>query len=361
MKQARFYLVYVVLLLTFLFGVDRLFGWIFPAYPEYLNKRKFSWDSYPSNPRGYFDQRRIADDGRIYFSIDRSGDDPMYRNTTMASDSIRILAVGDSFTIGQGVKLQDTFVRRIEKASNSRKIFGLNAGYGGFGINQVNLRLKEFYDSAQTNLPKLVIYSYVFNDPIVQATEGAHVTPLDMNPTIFANDPTDFGLAYDFINLRTPVIRSMRSPLLDRLGRISKLADFAISITEKRRLSRNTIQFYQDIHDLRKNGPGLSSTLAKIAEMKNLVESHRGEFLVVIFPIFYSLESDYPFENVHRVMTELLDQLNINNIDLQFAYRHHKTESLWVHPVDQHPNELAHQIAADEIVKWIRGNTDLLE
>ena len=37
--------------------------------------------------------------------------------------------------------------------------------------------------------------------------------------------------------------------------------------------------------------------------------------------------------------------------DLLPVLQGQKTEALWVHPVDMHPNELAHRLAADSLVE----------
>ena len=41
-------------------------------------------------------------------------------------------------------------------------------------------------------------------------------------------------------------------------------------------------------------------------------------------------------------------------MDLRVALQGHAAESLWVHPVDHHPNEIAHRLAAEALVDPIR-------
>src|SRR5208337_4253161 len=95
--------------LAALFCLDRLFGLFAPAYPTYLNRKLYPWDSYATNYRNYFDVTGIGPDGKPYYTIDRSHEAGARADekTKFEPGSIQIVAIGDSFTYGQGIKLTD--------------------------------------------------------------------------------------------------------------------------------------------------------------------------------------------------------------------------------------------------------------
>jgi hypothetical protein len=69
-----------------------------------------------------------------------------------------ILAVGDSFTLGTEVSNTETWPAHLERLSGRRV---LNAGVGGFGIDQSFLRLIDYYKRFPV---KTVIYSFIPDD-----------------------------------------------------------------------------------------------------------------------------------------------------------------------------------------------------
>ena len=359
-RNWRFQALTTLLLLLFFYCLDFSFGYFFPSYPKYLNKKYFSWDSYETNPRGYFDIKKTGPDNQVYYTLDRSHEgDRKHERTSFAQNSINILAVGDSFTAGQGVKLKDTFIKRLETFSFPKKVYGLNYAEGGANIPEIHEQLMRFYKSPHKREPKLVVYGYVLNDPYVNPNPGVEFAGLDQNASLYANDKSDCGLAYDFINLRVNVIRSMRSPILGWLARHSAIIDYALATIERRDISKKTVQFYLDVHDLNKNLKGLLRTFNAIQEMHDVTEKHGGKFLVMIFPIFHDLGVKYPFGPAHRLVNELLQDRKIMTLDLLPAYSSSRAEDLWVHPVDQHPNEIAQGIAANELKKWIDQHPEI--
>jgi len=82
--------------------------------------------------------------------------------------------------------------------------------------------------------------------------------------------------------------------------------------------------------------------------------------LVVIFPFFHELDGDYAFQPIHDIVRGHLESEEIPVVDLRDAYRGFSGPELWVHPTDQHPNEIGHRIAADAIVGWLVEHPSVL-
>jgi hypothetical protein len=95
-----------------LFGLaDLIFGILVPGPPEYLNTK----NQYTSNYRNYFTEFTDIN-GNKFWGVDNSvAVDVNYQHTSFEPNSIKVLAIGDSFTAGQGVKQQDTWVKQLEK------------------------------------------------------------------------------------------------------------------------------------------------------------------------------------------------------------------------------------------------------
>jgi lysophospholipase L1-like esterase len=79
-----------------------------------------------------------------------------------------------------------------------------------------------------------------------------------------------------------------------------------------------------------------------------------GRFLVVSWPLMIGLEGDDPFADVSEKVARLCLAAGIPRHDLRPAFHGQRTESLWVHPVDLHPNETAHRLAAESLAPVVR-------
>ena len=75
-------------------------------------------------------------------------------------------------------------------------------------------------------------------------------------------------------------------------------------------------------------------------------------FVVVVFPLFGNpLDDGYPFAGVHASVDRAATAAGAHVVDLLPAYRGLRWELLVVDGVnDEHPNEIAHRIAANVIL-----------
>ncbi len=107
---------------------------------------------------------------------------------TKPSETIRIYAVGDSFTFGFGVKDEEVFTRQIELKNSSLEV--LNLGVAGYGIDQIHLLLNEFGFDYQPDIVFVFIYpedfwraTRAFNDagygkPYFKMMRDGHLQPM---------------------------------------------------------------------------------------------------------------------------------------------------------------------------------------
>ncbi len=79
-----------------------------------------------------------------------------------------------------------------------------------------------------------------------------------------------------------------------------------------------------------------------------------------MFPFFHQLNGKYPFQHIHTTVTDFCRSHKIIVLDLRHSFEGYEGPELWVHPTDQHPNEIAHDIAAREIAKFLNEHAQEL-
>lgn len=322
--------------------VDFLFGLFYQTPPVYLNTSNM----YSSNYRNYFIQKTDYD-GKIFYTPDNSRPINLrYENFPFEKNSLKVFAIGDSFTEGQGTKTSDTWIKQLERIYQDKKVYGINFGSKGANMPHINWNFKKNFVNYQ---PDLVVYGLVLNDAFYHPKIPFGI---DENPAIVG----DSKIKYDFINLRTKNFDLNRNSFLQFIYDHSNLGRYAIRTLEILKISRRTLKYYKLLHDPEINGEGLTKTYELIGEMRDLAKAKNSKFVVMIFPIFYHTESDYPFTAAHDTLRTNLEKHNIPVIDLLPKYRGIKDRDLWVHPVDQHPNDYAHKIAATALSEWMKKN-----
>lgn len=220
----------------------------------------------------------------------------------------RILALGDSYTMGAGVHEADTFPVQLERRLNRRaaahanglRYEVINAGVSGYDTRQERVSYELF---ASAYKPQLVLLVGVFNDDLSfqeEAEWGLLPTPLD-----------------------------------------AKLGGRVLSVVNGLRSLRRTYDY--------------SGT---IREIHALAEACRQRDARLVFVIFRngSLRIG-PWGQLVAAAREGLADTDVPWRDLGEALLggEHSAASLWVHRTDGHPNEIAHRLAAEEIERFLRS------
>jgi hypothetical protein len=103
------------------------------------------------------------------------------------------------------------------------------------------------------------------------------------------------------------------------------------------------------------NHEGWQRTQDYVHEMSRRTLAGGGRFLIASWPLMIHLEGDDPFADVSDQIGRFCLAAGIPRHDLRPALQGRRTESLWVHPVDMHPNEVAHRLAAESLAPVIRA------
>jgi lysophospholipase L1-like esterase len=310
-------------------------------------------DCYPTNPRGYFEiDLRLPESRERYLNVAPLRFDTVawrapwavefrYNALRFRDEPLgpkpkgvrRVMVLGDSFTEGQGVKVADTLVKVLEKRLDEQEP-------GRWEVRNCGRRGTDFpalYDAFEALLPyepDLVIYALTLND--ADQSEAFHSRQTYVN---------------DWILDRGRQIEEGGGP--PRRALDSHLVAFVADRIEAWRVGRETTRWYLDMWG-EPNREGRDRTFGYVREMNRRLQERGARLLVAPWPLFVGLERGYPFQPVHDVIARFCLESGIPHHDLLPVFLGRKSDSFWVHPVDRHPNDVAHRMAAEELLPVVR-------
>ena len=232
----------------------------------------------------------------------------------------RITFVGDSFTVGHGIRsVDDRFANLIRAAHPEWEIhvvghIGLDTGAE---LALMQKSLKEGYQIDE------VVLVYCLNDV-------ADVLPQwnkDLK-RIFADENQGGWLR-------------QHSYFIDTLYHHYKAAHDP------------AMQHYFDFVRSGYSGPVWELQQKRLMEFRDIVRTNGGRLLVVTFPFLNALGPKYPYRSIHEKLDQFWKKLGVPNLDLLPIYANLPPAKLTVNPYDAHPNEYAHALAAKAIGKFL--------
>lgn len=284
---------------------------------------------YPTNPRGYFNRDHCVD-----HVMNSAGWRDREHRQKKEPGTFRILGLGDSYLFGQGVNPDDRCLERmaveLRRSWPGRKLETINTGQPGYNTVMEARLLSQCgwkYD------PDLVVLCFV---------------PNDVEPDVYTKKPkveffTEYSVSYvgtDWASRHSEVWALARRSILGQL--------------RGRNYLRNSIEsFTTDPEKWRQ----CQEALADLAQQ---CRDREVKLLVVVFPFFYQLQQDYPFQIIHDRVTEFCRESQIPCLDLRGQFGANSGPELWVHPTDQHPNEIAHRLAGEAIARFCREHAQEL-
>ena len=327
-------------------GVVRVAGidaprWAHANHLESEDKRTVV-DAYPDDPRSYFDLDlsrrdirsrwtalgvpRLAEvASRTPHAVGLRFDEHLCRSDSGEEPAgvARVLVVGDSFTEGQGVRGPDTFSAHLDRGLGEG-VDVVNCGRRGYDFPALADTFPSRLDAYE---PDLVVYAMVLNDAQRSDAFSARQRYLD-----------------DWIVDR----RRMLADGEPRARWRSRLWDVLVDRVEGFRVGNETTQWYLDMYG-RENAAGWAATQDHIAGMGAAASARGADFVVVLLPLLVQLDGTYAFEPLSPIIAGALAERGVPFHDTTPALLGRPTAPLWVHPMDRHPNERAHQIIADDL------------
>jgi lysophospholipase L1-like esterase len=236
--------------------------------------------------------------------------------------TLRILMLGDSLTMGWGVPIQQSFVKRLEAIINAAGVKAevINAGVGNYNTS---MEIAYYLTEGVRYDPDIVILNYFINDA-------------EKTPTYNTFWLERVSAAYVYFNSRLDV--AMRT-----LG---------IGSREGWR------EYLSDLYNPSKHISGWSGVERSFARFAQFARQRRTTAIVVNFPELRQLKP-YPFGKEESLVRKLAEDNELLYLDALPAVVDLDPRTLWVTPTDPHPNAVADDRFARAIFQLLQSR-DLL-
>lgn len=242
----------------------------------------------------------------------------------LRKDQHHIVFLGDSFTFGHGIpEVRDRFSNRVrdvlEPASKGRIVVSnlADAGKDLFWIEHLLSLLYQTGHRVDT-----AIYVLCLND--IETFHERHQT---YYLNLSKNSPT-FFLFRDTYFFNRLYFRFRQANLPDVRGYFAFLQEYY-------------------------TGEPWARMQRKLSQVHELCEAHGTDLRIVIFPFVHNLGPDYPFHAAHQSIMDYCRREGIPALDLEPELAPYASQGLTVNRFDAHPNEFAHKIAAEAILKQL--------
>jgi GDSL-like Lipase/Acylhydrolase family len=264
-----------------------------------VNTRRGEW---PRNARGYRDRDRVI---------------------PKPPGVHRVLSLGDSFAWGFGVEYEDAYPQRLERGlvRHRREPWEV-VNLALRGMNSVQ-EAAQLAGEGFAYEPDVVVLGYVLNDSEDSTAAEARR----------AEDWVEAARRPPSLWDRSALVRLVRGRLFATGENRRRVADFR--------------SMYED------TAPGWMAGREALRVMAARCRQQGVPFVVVIFPLFANpLDDGYPFGAIHEKVSQVANQAGARVVDLLPAYRGLRWDLLVVNGAeDEHPNEIAHRIAAGVVLR----------
>lgn len=236
----------------------------------------------------------------------------------------RVLAIGDSYTWGDGLsedKLITTKLEKILTKKSTEKIEVINAGICGFNTEDEYNQLKWLFPVYQ---PDLIILFFFTND--VLARDSLRIqTDWKTNFNMFMRENSKFYsfLYYLWLNSEVDVPRLILP---------------------------------SDYFNLDDKKPGWVSFKNYFLKIKDYCETNNAGFIFVLIPTLTNLDEDYPYMELNNKVQEFVKSNNVPFLSYYDLFSVYEPKELWINLENVHWNDKATSLAADKLAKFILKN-----
>ncbi len=242
----------------------------------------------------------------------------------------RILCIGDSFTFGWGVNVEDCWTRLVE--TELRQTLGdvVTVNCGNAGASMAEEYWWGLRDRFHRFQPDMVVVTLCLNDLFVSNGGVAHL-----------REKPDTGLL-----------------LLDQL-------QFLVQGSDPLRLDPD-VDYVDMLVNLPADHPlytdarkpeffwGSGTPQESLRQMRDWCAARDIPFAVILWPYVQGLGTDhYPFTEMHQRVAEFCQVEGIEFLDLLPKFRNVRAQDLWVTPSDLHYNPRGHRLAVGPIARFL--------
>lgn len=238
-------------------------------------------------------------------------------------NTYRIMVLGDSFTLGWGVPIEDVYSEVLEKILNEnikgKKFEVINTALGNYNTQMEFEMLKE---KGIKFKPDMIIVGFYPNDPELT---------VKFNPSSISTIIKRNSYAYAFF--------------WDRIT----------NIKTKLKVGKKAGGYTGYVHELYKIGfEGrniMENSLNGILDLSK--RNNVGVVVVVVLPQFFGDLKNYEFKEVYPVVSDITSKKNIITIDMLPYFQSYEVKDVVISFEDAHPNKIGHSIIAKAIYEKI--------
>ncbi len=248
--------------------------------------------------------------------------------------SFRILFLGDSFTYGTGVEdparvFPSLVVAELNEAGPAGAAARSESFNGGIPGSLTQHWVQRFQRAVGPYQPDLVVAVFFLRD----GTRGlggstGHIREIGRRMAALSDESWLFRRSRAYRHLR-----------------------------ERRAQREFSRDYLRAIRQANVGGPDETAEWRRaqvnLARIRDEAERRGSKFALVIFPLLFSLGRDYPLEDVCQLIERFATEQGFPVLSLLPVFRGRSAPSLWVSPLNQHPNETAHVLAAEAIAEFV--------
>jgi hypothetical protein len=245
----------------------------------------------------------------------------------------RILFLGDSFTYGHGLaEPSKTFVGLVAERLNREQPCPQAREYEVFNGGMPGSLTEEwvilFEDAVDPFAPDLVVAVFFLRDAVTGITSVQQINRIRDGMRRLADESLLFRNSYTYRFFR-----------------------------ERSELTKLSHRCLERIRAGYLGGPDQTlewqRAQANLLQIKRQTLARGARFAIVIFPVLIELHERYPLAEVCDVVEAFCRDHDIPVLCLLPTFMHKDAPSLWISPLDQHPNEQGHVLAADAVYGFL--------
>lgn len=248
---------------------------------------------------------------------------------------IRLIAIGDSFTYGHGLKPGDPWPRQLEAMLNAGGTDRFEVLNCGIGDTDVMATTRLFTEHLLALRPDAVIYGWYLNDPL-------------QSPDFAAKSRSLMDRSRDEAKHIKGRYVSVGWQTVTGAQRYCAIYDLIRDKLTGRELGRMSLDWINGMYGP-DNADGWAESQRLLKLMADACRKEGAVLHLAVWPMLIDLGSDYPLAPAHAAIERACAEAKIPHVDLRDPLQACPGDAAILHPVDRHPSKQACRIAAQAI------------
>jgi len=244
-----------------------------------------------------------------------------------SSNVVRILALGDSYTWGEGLHESELITYKIEKHLDSvytQTVEVINSGIGAFNKRDEYNQLVRLYP---VYYPDMVILFFFTNDLLPKDSSGESLS-WKAKTNFFLRENSKF-YAFSYYLVKSSFNSIISTP------------EFILP---------------EEYFDFSDSNLGWVRFKKYLLEIKKYCQIKKAELIFVFIPTLTNLDSNYPYAELKENVSKYVIENNVQFFSFYDIFAPYKPIDLWVSKENTHWNDKATTIASDALSNYLISN-----